>query len=212
MFRNAVCWVMLALFPISLSAADTNAAMLFAKGTTWVNGGTVTDSTAVFPGDLVQTRFDSMANINAAGSNVMVLSDSLVTFNGNGVSIDHGSVSVKTSHGLQTSAYDLTVSPTANISTEFDVSNTEGKVKIVALKGDLSITDESGTSTLAQGQQTTREASLSKKKRRNGGAAPAAGGGILDSPIIVGAGAAAIGGLVIWVACQSPYPASPKTP
>lgn len=212
MLRNAVCWLMLAVFPVSLFAADTNAAMLYAKGTTWVNGGTVTDSTAVFPGDLVQTRFDSMANINAAGSNVMVLSDSLVTFNGNTVSIDHGGVSVKTSHGLQTTAYDLTVVPKANTSTEFDVSNDGGKVKIMAMKGDVSITDESGTSVLSQGQQTTREANLTKKRKRNGGAVSAAGGGLLDSPIIVGAGAAAIAGLMIWVATQSPYPASPKSP
>ena len=110
MVRNAICWVMLALFPLSLSAADTNAAMLYAKGTTWVNGGAVTDSSAVFPGDLVQTKDNSMANINASGSNVMVLADSLVTYNGGGVSLDHGSVSVKTSRGLRTTADDLTVS------------------------------------------------------------------------------------------------------
>jgi hypothetical protein len=203
---------MLALFPLSMWAADNNAAMLYAKGTTWVNGGTVTDSTAVFPGDLVQTKSDSMANINAFGSNVMVLSDSLVTFNGNGVAVDHGGVSVKTSRGLRTTTEDVTVAPVANSSTEFDVSNADGKVKIMALKGDVSISDDSGTSTLSQGQQTTRDVSPTKKKRRNGGAAPAAGGGILDSPIVIAAGAAAIGGLIVWVALQSPNPASAAVP
>jgi len=203
---------MLALFPLSLLAADTNAAMLYATGTKWVNGGTVTDSTAVFPGDLVQTKSNSMANINASGSNVMVLSDSLVTFNGSGVSIDHGSVSVKTSRGLRTTAEDLTVAPVSTSSTEFDVSNAGGKVKIMALKGDVSISDDSGMTTLSQGQQTTRDASVTKKKRRNGGAAPAAGGGILDSPSIVAAGAAAIAGMIVWVALQSPNPASPAVP
>ncbi len=212
MLRNAVCWMMLALFPLSLFAADSNAAMLYAKGTTWVNGGTVTDSTAVFPGDLVQTKSNSMANINASGSNVMVLSDSLVTFNGSGVAIDHGSVSVKTSRGLRTTAEDLTVAPVSTSSTEFDVTNAGGKVKIMALKGDVSISDDSGTTTLSQGQQTTRDAPVTRKKRRNGGAAPAAGGGILDSPIVVGAGAAAIAGMIVWVALQSPNPASPAVP
>lgn len=212
MLRTAVCWMMLALFPMSLFAADTNAAMLYAKGTTWVNGGTVTDSTAVFPGDLVQTKSNSMANINASGSNVMVLSDSLVTFNGSGVSIDHGSVSVKTSRGMRTTADDLTVEPVSTSSTEFDVSNADGKVKIMALKGDVSISDDSGTTTLSQGQQTTRDTSITKKKRRSGGAAPAAGGGALDSPIVVGVGAAAIAGMIVWVALQSPNPASPSSP
>lgn len=211
MLRNAVCWLLVALFPLSLSAADMNAAMLYAKGATWVNGGTVTDSTAVFPGDLVQTNSNSMANINATGSNVMVLSSSLVTFNGADVAIDHGSVSVTTARGLKTTADDLTVAPVSNISTQFEVSNDEGQVKIMALKGDVSITDDSGTSTLSQGQQTTRQASIKKKRRRGGGAAPAAGGGILDSPIIVGAGAAAIVGLAVWVACQPPTPSSPSS-
>ena len=45
-----------------------------------------------------------------------------------------------------------------------------------------------------------------------GGAAPAAGGGILDSPIVVAAGAAAIAGMIVWVALQSPNPASPSVP
>jgi len=142
----------------------------------------------------------------------MVLSDSLVTFNGSGVSIDHGSVSVKTSHGLRTTADDFTIAPVSTSSTEFDVSNADGKVRIMALKGDVSISDETGTATLSQGQQTTREASVTKKRRRNGGAAPAAGGGILDSPIFVGAGAAAIAGMIVWVAMQSPNPASPAVP
>jgi hypothetical protein len=202
---------MLSLFPLSVFAADSSAAMLYAKGTAWVNGGAVSDSTAVFPGDLVQTKSGSMANINASGSNVMVLSDSLVTFNGNDVSIDHGKVSVKTAHGLHTTAEDVTVSPASNSSTEFDVSKAEGKVTIMALKGDLNITDGDGTTaTLSQGQQTTRDAGIAKKKRRGGGAAPAAGGGILDSPIAVAVGAAAIGGLITWVALQSPNPASPS--
>ena len=39
-----------------------------------------------------------------------------------------------------------------------------------------------------------------------------AGGGILDNPIVVGVGAAAIVGVAVWVAVQSPNPASPAIP
>jgi len=212
MVRNAVCWAMLVLFPLSLLAADTNAAMLYAKGTAWVNGGAVPDATAIFPGDLVQTKAGSMANINASGSNVMIRPDSLVTFEGNGVAVDHGDVSVKTAKGLRTHIEDLTVAPSANRWTEFEVASLDGKVKVMALKGDVSVSDESGTVTLSQGQQTTRDTPVTKKKRRNGGAAPAAGGGVLDSPIAVAVGAAAIGGMIVWVALQSPNPASPAVP
>jgi hypothetical protein len=39
----------------------------YAKGTAWVNGDAVPNSTAVFPGDLVQTKPDSMADIREFG-------------------------------------------------------------------------------------------------------------------------------------------------
>ena len=70
-------------------------------------------------------------------------------------------------------------------------------MQIAARKGDLTIGDDTGTSTLSQGQQTTREESQSQddsqsqnsnknNKKKKGAAAPAAapaaGGGVLDSP------------------------------
>jgi len=57
-------------------------------------------TSAVFPGDLVQTRSDSVASINASGSNVVVLADSLVKFEGPAVALEHGSLKVATSKGL----------------------------------------------------------------------------------------------------------------
>ena len=216
--RNAFCWILILIVPASMFAADSGSAMLYAKGTAWLNGSSVPKTSAVFPGDLVQTKTDSVANINAAGSNVIILSDSLVKFEGAAVSIEHGSVTVATSKGMTTRAGEVTISPASNALTEFDVSDLNGTVQIVARKGDLSVSDGSQTSTLAQGEQTTRDDSQSdqdkkKKKRRGGGAAPpAAGGGILDSPVAIGVGAAAVGGLITWVLLQDDEPASPAKP
>jgi hypothetical protein len=199
-------------------AADSGAAMLYAKGTAWLNGGSVPKTSAIFPGDLVQTKLDSIANINAAGSSVIILSDSLVKFEGRAVSIEHGGVTVATSIGMTTRAGEVTVSPASNALTEFEVSDLNGTVQIVARKGDLSVSDGTQISTLAQGEQTTRDESQSdenkkKKKRRGAGAAPpAAGGGILNSPVAIGVGAAAVGGLVTWVLLQGDEPASPSKP
>ena len=95
--------------------------MLYAKGTAWINGGAVPRTSAVFPGDLVQTRSDSMASINASGSNVVVLADSLVKFEGSAVSLEHGGLTVATSKGLSTHAGDITVVPASNGWTEFEV-------------------------------------------------------------------------------------------
>ncbi len=210
--RNIFCWTMIAIFPASLMAADSGAAMLYAKGTAWLNGSTVPRSSAIFPGDLVQTKPASVANINAPGSSVMILSDSLVKFEGNAVSIEHGSVTVATSKGMSTRAGDVTVAPASSAWTEFEVTDVNGRVQIVARKGDVSVSDGSQTSTLPQGEQTTRDESQgsSKKKRRAGGAAPAAAGGVLDSPYAIGIGAAAVGGLVTWVLVQGDEPASPS--
>jgi len=207
MFRNLI-WMLLAMFPASLMASESGGAMMYVKGTAWVNGSGVVQSSAVFPGDLVQTKPASLAKINASGSSVSVLSDTTMKYESNAVSLDRGSVAVATSKGLSTHAGEITVTPAANSWTEFEVHDVDGKVQILANKGDLSISDASGTVTLPEGQQTTRYASSDRK----GGAAPAAGGGALDSPIVIGIGLAAIAGLITWVLLQGSNPASPVRP
>jgi hypothetical protein len=52
--------------------------MLYARGAAWLNGSHVPASSAIFNGDLLQTRSDSGANITAPGSTITVLGDSLV--------------------------------------------------------------------------------------------------------------------------------------
>ena len=213
-FQAFLCWMMIAVFPASLMAADSGAAMLYSKGTAWLNGATVPRSSAIFPGDLVQTKTDSVANINASGSNVMVHSDSLVKFEGNAVSVEHGSINISTSKGMSTRAGDVTVVPVSAEWTEFQVTDVNGTVQIVARKGDLSVNDGSQTTTVAQGQETTvddQESSKNKKKRK-AGAAPAGAGGILDSPAAVAIGAGAVGGVLLWVLLQGDDPASPSAP
>jgi hypothetical protein len=226
-FRKMVSCVLLFAFPGSLLAADSGAAMLYTHGAAWLNGAHIPTSSAIFAGDLVQTREDSAANINAPGSSVTVLGDSLVQFEGASLKVEHGGVSVATSKGVSTMAGAVRVAPISNAWTEFNVTDTDGTVKIAALKGDLNVTDDSGTVTLAQGQQTTRDEqspdqtnqstdSNSKDKKKNkkpaDGAAPAAGGGILNSPVAIGIGAAAIVGVTAWVLIKSDNPVSPSQP
>jgi len=219
-FRGLVCCVLTALFPASLLAADSNAAMLYTKGPAWVNGAHVPRPTlAIFSGDLLQTPSNSVANINQPGSTITVLSDSLVQFRGTSLNIEHGAVTVSTSRGVATTAGDVRVAPASNSWTEFNVTDVDGTVHIAARKGDLTISDGKETLTLAQGQETTRDetsdtdSSGKKRKRRDApGAAPAAGGGVLNSPYVVGIGGAAVLGVTTWVLIQSDNPASPSTP
>src|SRR6266481_1528396 len=195
-FRRMVSCVLLLIVPASLFAADSGAAMLYADGAAWLNGSHVPKSSAIFAGDLVQTRSDSAANIHAPGSSITVLGDSLVQFEGTSLKVEHGGVSVSTSKGVATTAGDVRVAPASNAWTEFNVTDIDGTVRIAARKGDLMVTDDNGT--VALGQETTRdeqsdqgEKKKKKDKKRGVGAAPAAGGGVLNSTIAVGVGVAA---------------------
>jgi hypothetical protein len=214
--------MMAVIFPAALFAADQPAAMVYTHGTALLNGNSIARSSAIFSGDLVQTNADSAANINASGSIVLILNDSLVQYEGSTVKLEHGGVTISTSKSLATRAGDVTVSPAASVWTEFEVRDVDGRVQIAARKGDLTIGDDTGTTTLPQGQQTTREESQSqddsqsqndnkkKKKRVAEGPAPAAEGGILNSPVAIGIGGGAILGATAWVLLQSEQPASPS--
>jgi hypothetical protein len=210
--------LLVVIFPLALFAADRPAAMLYSHGTALLNGHSIARSSAIFFGDLVETNAASAANINASGSIVLVLNDSLVQYQDQAVKLEHGGVTISTSKLLGTRAGDITVSPAASVWTEFEVRDVDGRVHIAARKGDLTINDEKGTTTLAQGEQTTREDSDSekdkdkKKKRKKGAAAApaAAEGGVFNSPIAVGIGGAAILGGAVWVLVQSDDPASPS--
>jgi hypothetical protein len=215
--RSAISIVLAMLVPAQLLAGDSASAMVYTNGTAWVNGSTVPKSAALFNGDLVQTRPDSTANLSASGSSVMVLADSLVKFQGSGVEIEHGAVRVSTAHGLATQAGEVIVKPTGNSWTEFQVRDVDGTVQIVATKGDLTVQDPQGTSTVQEGQQTTRDDTSNpekkKKKRRRGtGAATAAGGGILSSSAALYTGIAIVGGVTTWVLVQGDDPLSPACP
>src|SRR5216117_1735089 len=195
MLRKLLSLMMIAVLPGALLAADSAGAMLYAKGTAWLNGSTVPRSSAVFPGDLIQTKANSVANINAVGSNVLIVADSLVKFEGTAFSVEHGSVSVGTSKKVSTRAGEVKVEPVSDSWTQYDVS------------------EKTGTSTLSQGQQTTREQPAEKnQKKKKGGAIPAAGGSILDSKAVLYGGIGAAGVLTGLILSQGDEPVSPAKP
>jgi hypothetical protein len=215
--RSSICakivsCAMLIVLPSALFGGESNpGAMLYTHGDAILNGSSVPRSSALFSGDWIQTHADSVANINAAGSTVLILNDSIVEYDGNSLKLEHGGVTISTSKSMAVRAGAVNVSPKASALTEFEVRDVDGTVQIAARKGELSISNDKGVSTtLAEGQETTRDQSQSNKdsKRAAAGAAPAAGAA-LDSPIAIGIGAGAIVGLGIWVLIQGDQPASP---
>ena len=215
-YSKIVSCIMALVLPAALFAADQPDAMLYSHGTALLNGNSIARSSALFSGDLVQTSADSVANINATGSSVLVLNESLVQYEGSSLKLEHGGVTISTSKLLATRAGDVVVSPVSNVWTEFDVRDVDGKVQIAARKGNLTISDNTGTTTLAEGQQTTREDSQSDNKKRKKDLAPAAATSpvskAFDSPWVIGIGGGlAIGG-GIWVLAHDDDPVSPAKP
>src|SRR5208282_978618 len=155
--RDVLCWMMIVFVPASLIAADSGVGMVRPYGAAWLNGAAVQQSSAIFPGDLVQTSSSSALKIRSSGSSVTVLSDSLVKFEGGAVSVEHGGVKLATSKSMFARAGSVTATPASSAWTEFELTDVDGTVQIVAIKGDLQISDGSQTTTLSQGQQATQQ-------------------------------------------------------
>src|ERR1700745_2809202 len=113
--------LMVVILPVSMFAADQASAMVYSHGPALLNGNSIPRMSALFSGDLVQTNKDSVANINATGSSVLVLNDSLVQYEGQSVTLEHGGVTISTSKSLATHAGAVTVTPAATVWTEFEV-------------------------------------------------------------------------------------------
>lgn len=215
-FRFTLCCLLALSFPALMLGDEAASAMLYTAGSAWLNGSAVPKSAAVYSGDLLQTRSDSTASIQANGSSVMVMADSLVKFEGPAVELEHGGVRVTTSKALAAHAGDVTIKPAGNAWTEFQVVDVDGRVQIAANKGDVTVQDDQGTTTVSQGQQTTRDdtsdTDKKKKKKRKAGAAVPGTGGIMSSPwVVYGATGVVVGG-AIWVLLQNNPPASPSCP
>jgi hypothetical protein len=88
----------------------------------------------------------------------------VVKFKSDAVSVEHGEVRLVTSKGMPAHAGIVTVAPSSSAWTEFQLTDVGRTVQIVALKGDLQISDGSQTTTLPQGQQTAQKDSDDTQK------------------------------------------------
>jgi hypothetical protein len=167
--RNSLCWVMAVLCPLTLLAADTGGAVVHSNGGVSVNGAEVADSTAIFPGDVLETKPGFVANLDADGSSVLIQPESVVKFQANSLSLEHGSVSVGTSTEMSVHVNCIKVEPVSHERTQFDVTDVSGTVQVAAHKNDVNITQStavrkatpdsnSSVSTVVhEGQQASRD-------------------------------------------------------
>lgn len=156
------------IFPASLLAAEAGPAILHTQGGVWVNGNEAADSTAIMPGDLLETKAGAIANLTTDGSAILIQAESMVKYNGDSLTLEHGSVSVGTSRSLSVHIDCLRVIPVSNDWTQYDVTNVNNTIRVNALKLDVNILRGSSmrktspenaaseSATVHEGEQATR--------------------------------------------------------
>lgn len=198
------------LSPAMLLAQEAGA-MLYPTGQVTVNGHPAANSTALFPGDKVQTGPDSAASITANGGSAQIGADSSVIWQPQAIQFQAGSLTVVAQAPWQVHIAAMTVSLGAE-ATKVEVTQREDVALIKLL---------SGSATLTEGGQTTAlKVDFTVARPNPAGNAPGpvavakhkSNVGIIL--LVVGAGAAAGAGLGLRGKGSSttPQPISPSVP
>lgn len=221
--RKYLCWLMVALCPLSLTAAETGAAVVHSTGGVWVNGSEVVDSSTIFPGDLLQTKPGFVANLDSEGSSVLIQPESVVEFHGNFLTLVHGTVSVGTSTSMGVHVNCLKIEPVTSARTQYDVTDTNGAVLVAARKNDVDIKqgnllqkaskkgEPSQSATVKEGQEAKRNES---QDCVGGPRTPTAGHALNPKLLEIGGGTAAGVLILCLLLCRgsSSTPVSPSDP
>jgi hypothetical protein len=216
-WRKFVCGVMIVVVPVSMMAQGTDRALLYSDGGTRLNGDPAPASSAIFPDAYIQTEKGHTAKIDAEGSTVSVLPETVLQFEGDELVLDHGTLRLNTARGMKVRVGCITMIPVTQDRTQYDVIDIDGKVKVIAYKNDVKIyqhgvarrskRSESSDAIVHEGEQATRE------EKCGGAARPPAKGPILNSPLAVSLGSGAILGTVICIIfCFNDEPVSPYKP
>jgi hypothetical protein len=213
MLRQMISFGLMWLIPYSLCAQEPSGALLHGNGAVSVNGSQLKDSTALMPGDAVQTGETGFGYISAPGSSATIESNTIARFQAGGISLDRGSLSLATSRGMSVFARDFKIAPATGDWTEFYVTRSNGSIQIIARKNSVVVSCGANTATVKQGQQISREDAPDCGILQKGKGAPAAARGpIINSEILeystLGAGAALLG----WTLAQGDNPVSPARP
>jgi hypothetical protein len=213
--------MMIVILPASLMAQDATRGLLHNDGGTWLNESPAPPTAAIFPDSLVQTDKNHRARIEVEGSSVLIQPDTMVQFQGHELALDHGTVQLDTAREMEVLIGCITVSPITSDRTQYDVSDVDGKVKVVAAKNDVKIHSHLGALQksrrgassdviVRQGEQAIRDEHCGPRANRS--QAISATGSLLNSPIAITTATAVVGVLVCLGLCHTDDPVSPDKP
>lgn len=225
---SCLCWLIAVVLPLSSFGQalpeKSPAAILHADGGVWVNGYEAHDSSAIFAGDVIETKTGASANLSLEGSTVLIAPEAVSKFQGDLLELDHGAVSVTTSRAFKVRVNCIRVVPVLNDWTQYVVSDLNGTVQVGARKLDVNVEHERGRGKEAAEPGSSQErASVHEGEQKSyvesevcGAAARPKTAGLGISPKWIAAGAAGAGLLILLLihgGGGSPQqPISPATP
>ncbi len=199
---------MVVIVPASLLAQNIPdqpaAAILHAQGGVWVNGYEARDSSAIFPGDVIETKPGATGNLVLDGSTILLAPETVGKFQADVFDLDHGTVSVGTTKSYKVRVNCLRVVPVVNEWTQYVATNLNGTVQVAARKLDVNVEHEGGTKPTPQ-NEAPQKASVHEGEEKSYNVsdlcgAPAKPASPLSgvNPKWIAAGAAGAG-ILIWL-------------
>lgn len=205
--RYLACWMLLLTLP-GVLLGQAPAAILHTQGGVWVNGYEARDSSAVFPGDVIETKVGFAGNLTIDGTTVMIQQETVGKLQADEFELDHGGVSVTTSRSFKVRVKCLRVVPVANDWTEYDVTDVNGTVQVAARKLDVNV-ERVNAHKPSPENSAEPQGSVHQGEQRNYNESDACGAGEKLSPgttlngkwIAAGAGAAGTGLVLCLLLC-----------
>ena len=146
-------------------------------------------------------------------------SETIVQFQGNELALDHGALQLDTAREMKALIGCVTVTPITSDRTQYNVTDVDGRVKVVALKNDVKIHLHGAARRSKQGESSdliVREGEQATRRDRCGALVqPTHGDGpILERPLAWGTGVAAVAVITcLGLLCRpTDDPVSPSKP
>ncbi|MFZ0732844.1 MAG: hypothetical protein WAM79_11015 [Candidatus Sulfotelmatobacter sp.] len=208
--RYFIGWTLLLIVPSSLlgqttlgQTSDTgSAAILHTQGGVWVNGYEARDSSAVFSGDLIETKKGFSGSLSLDGASVILAPESLAKLGTNFLELDHGTVSVGTSKRFEVHINCMRVVPVIGEWTQYEVADVNRTIQVAARKDDVNV-DHAMTRKTAGTTESEQHASVHEGEQHNYdeselcGAPPGPTQAAGLNAKWIGIGGAAVGGAVL---------------
>lgn len=191
-----VAWIMVLALPSSMVMADVASAMLNATGTVTVNGNPVSRSTAVFPGDRIQTAANGFATLTAEGSSVVMSKNSSLILYERQVDVGCGGAVINTMKGMSARAGNLLITPSSP-NAKFEINQANGKLQVLTREGSVVVNNGGAITAVAAGNLFNAPASACMAAP-SAQRAPPPGGAAAGDTLLFLLAAGAVAGTVLY--------------